>query len=285
MALAKDQAAWLIGVSARTGIDPRVLLAWTRSEGNPGAQPGYYNYLNIATSSVPGLGVTAQPGDYGTAKFGSVGTGVTAAVNEIRRLGLTNLNGLPPQQAISRIANSGWASGKYTSPGGTPGSSLAAVFSSLWGAPALNGGYLPPRAAAAVANTDPTRTYDPYGHIPGVQQGRDVVAAVVSTGSFLGKITSFAFLLRAGEVVGGAALGGMGLFLLAKQVGLAAPQIGPLASPANEIEKQNVAAGNRERYEDRRAATDARRVERSERLQAERELERARYSQTDEIPY
>lgn len=60
--------------------------------------------------------------------------------------------------------------------------------------------------------------------VPGVQQALDAGGSVVdagqAVGGFLSKITSLDFLIRAGQVLGGAALVGMGSFLLAKQIGL-----------------------------------------------------------------
>ncbi len=79
--------------------------------------------------------------------------------------------------------------------------------------------------------------------IPGVQQTLDAGGAVVdagqAVGGFLGTITSVDFLLRAGQVVGGAALVAMGSFLLAKQIGLAEPVGGAVgaavAGPAGAV--------------------------------------------------
>ena len=62
-----------------------------------------------------------------------------------------------------------------------------------------------------------------------------VTGAVTSTGDFLAKISSTAFLIRALEVVGGAILAMAGLYLLAKQIGLAAPAPGPVGAVAAAV--------------------------------------------------
>ena len=56
--------------------------------------------------------------------------------------------------------------------------------------------------------------------------------AITSTAGLIGEITSTAFWIRAGEVVGGAVLMLAGLFLLAKQIGLAPP---PVPAPAQAV--------------------------------------------------
>lgn len=63
------------------------------------------------------------------------------------------------------------------------------------------------------------------GDFPGGQTAADVAGGVknatVAIGEFLGKLSDTNNLLRAGQVVGGALLVGIGLYLLANQVGLA----------------------------------------------------------------
>lgn len=70
---------------------------------------------------------------------------------------------------------------------------------------------------------------DPASHIPGVVQARSIE-------SFLGNLTDLNFLLRVGQVIGGAVLAFAGLILLARQIGLAAPSIpGPSAAVAGAV--------------------------------------------------
>ena len=87
---------------------------------------------------------------------------------------------------------------------------------------ALNPASLPSDAAAAAGAVNAGAR-----HIPGVAQAEGAVTGVynasVSVGTFLGKLTDPNFWIRALQIVGGAFLIATGLYLLAKQVGLATP--------------------------------------------------------------
>ena len=69
---------------------------------------------------------------------------------------------------------------------------------------------------------------------PAVQEVKTIIKDTKSVGDFLGMLSSADFWLRVGQVIGGAILLGMGLFLLMKQIGLAAPTtpLGALAAAA-----------------------------------------------------
>src|ERR1035437_4872225 len=114
------------------GLDPLPIYAWQKAEGAPGNLPGYYNYMNITTATAQSLGIpTVGTGPAGTAKFGNVGNGESAAIAEITSpaIGIKNEKGKSIAQQISDIAASPWASSHY---GGAGGPNLLADFRSMY---------------------------------------------------------------------------------------------------------------------------------------------------------
>jgi hypothetical protein len=65
-------------------------------------------------------------------------------------------------------------------------------------------------------------------HIPGVKQAEGIVSGAEATASFLGKLTDPAYILRGLEILAGGVLLLVGLFLLARQVALAADVPDPI---------------------------------------------------------
>lgn len=125
--------------------------------------------------------------------------------------------------------NSGKLQGGYTSvPGETTFGTLALL-------PTKAGPN--PNASGIAAAFGPGTVGAPVGSAVS-----SATSAVESVGSFLGKITSLAFLLRAGEVVGGAVLSFAGLFLLAKQVGLASTPPPAAVAPVTRTVPQSLRA-------------------------------------------
>jgi hypothetical protein len=121
-----------------------------------------------------------------------------------------------------------------------------------------------------------------------------VVKGTESVGSFLGKLTDPSFLLRGLEVVGGAVLALMGLYMLARMVGLApSPAQVAAVTPVGRGAKLSEAAAAEFQFSPGRAAYKGPRKrpvvrhevsEQSERLTRRRELaERAQPD--DEIPF
>ncbi len=93
-----------------------------------------------------------------------------------------------------------------------------------------NGAYPGVKAAIAGKNygaitggstPQPAPGLAPPPSIPGIGTIPGIVGGVESVGSFLGKLTDPNFWLRVLQIIGGAALAGGGLFLLARQVALA----------------------------------------------------------------
>lgn len=215
--ISADEKAYVAGVSAATGIDPRVLIAWIASEGHPGDM--YHNYMNITASTarsrgIPIVGQTI-PYDNPTAEFSDVQTGIRAAVTEMNALGLGNLSGETPREQISAIAASPWASSHYGGPGGP---NLVSAFSNLFGSSALTSPGQGSSGAAAIAvgaAPFPTKIGDARNALEG---------ALKSPWEF---VTSWRFA----EVLGGALLLLVGVVLLARQFGVAVPGGGSVPSP------------------------------------------------------
>jgi hypothetical protein len=224
MAAQTQEQLFAAYVAAGTGLDPRVILTQMAGEGAPGNGPGYYNYLNIATSTAlynhsPVYGT----GPAGTAKFGTMQNGVNAAIAEYNALGISKAAGAPPAQQIETIANSGWASGHYGNP---PGSNLIADFEHMFPGVNINGPGVKvkkgPDGFIAIGPGGIPVPQSPTGasQLPGAGAAKGAYDAAVAVPDFLGKISSGSFLLRAGEVLAGGILVFAGLIILAKQVGL-----------------------------------------------------------------
>jgi hypothetical protein len=225
---------WDTSVSKAVKIDPRVLSAWSASEGAPGNQPGYYNYLNIQTATATSLGIpTAGTGPAGTAIFGSIGTGITAAIREINSLGIGGMGANTPRTQIGAIAASPWASSHYGGPGGP---NLLATFSGMFGSAALD---KPPIAASGQSYGNPGVQQVIPGpqspsNLPGVAAVQGAISSVTSVAGFLGKLTDPNLWIRILEIVGGAVISLAGLYLLVRNVGLgvSVPTPGPTSRVA-----------------------------------------------------
>ncbi len=229
-------AQFLQGVSAATGIDPRVLAAWVRSEGHPGDL--YHNYLNIQTATAQSLGApTVGTAAAGTAEFGTVQIGIDATVREIQSLGLNHLANQTPRAEITSIAASPWASSHYGGPGGP---NLANVFAGLFGGQAgLDSPYQGATTAVGVASTVGTGSAADRGSvdITGSGGGPSVKGALSGVTDWLESPFKFLTSWRFAEVVGGALLMLVGLVLVARQFGVGVPNLpGPAGAATNAAE-------------------------------------------------
>src|SRR5438552_3986259 len=126
MALTSDEARFVSGVSAQTGLDPRVVVAWEHAEGDyaPGGTGGH-NYLNLRP--YPGDPYSSVSGG-GFDQFGSVEDAIRATVRRINQpfaAGIRGSVGRPPASEIGAIAASAWDSGHY---GGFGGPNLRTIF-------------------------------------------------------------------------------------------------------------------------------------------------------------
>ena len=248
MALDQNTATFVQQVSAQTGIDPRVLVAWVQAEGAYAKNgTGHFNYLNVRPTasggSYSGVKNGVSSGNFET--FSSVQDAVTETVNRINQpFAKAILNSAAakqnPNQQIQAIASTGWDANAY---GGSGGSKLLAIFAGIFSPTALNSPYQGPSTALQVSATAGTGSAADAGSggtsvLPGAAGAVTGAAGSVwntidSVPKFLAKITSQSFLLRAGEVVGGAVLTFAGLYLLAKQIGLA-PSL-PTPAPAKKV--------------------------------------------------
>lgn len=208
-----DQADFANTVGKATGIDPRVIYAQERQEGHPGDYPGYYNYLNIPASTATSLGLKFTPGAYGFANFGSLKAGEDAAIKEYQSpaINLPNESGKTIAQQISDIAGSGWASSHY---GGAGGPNLVNTFKTLY--PNVDLGTASSTKVAVTPGGGTTTGGGPFG-ITGALSG--ITGAFTSISDAFAFIFSYRFL----EILGGGLLVLLGLYLLAKQLGVSVP--------------------------------------------------------------
>lgn len=147
-----NQARFIIGVSAATKIDPRVLVAWVQAEGAYAQNgTGGFNYLNLRPAAGD-VGVShVTQGNFDN--FTSVNAAITSTVNRLRNpfaapiLATARTKPTPAQQ-INAIASTGWDSGHY---GGNGGVNLVNIYTSLFKNP--NDHYLDPSNARGVVNT------------------------------------------------------------------------------------------------------------------------------------
>lgn len=198
MALSEPQVTTVRYVSAATGLDPRVVITWLLSGGAP-----WNPYQATARA---------------------------------RQLGLQNYRGQTAGQELVGISR-------------VSGLSLQGLFTNffrLFGTGA-EGSYMGPQTAYAVASTVQTgsasdATSFTLTDVPGAVGG----AASAATGAIGGAVSALTgwvtqltkwiegWALRVSEIVGGFLLVLIGLYLLARQVGLAsdAPAGGPLVAEA-----------------------------------------------------
>jgi hypothetical protein len=200
--------AFVDTLSAASGIDQRVLTAWAQSEGNPGDQPGYYNWLNILSPTAQSLGVTYTPGSHNVAEFGSLPAGVAAAYKELGSLGLSNEQGKTPEQQIQDISQK-WEG----SPSPAYQSLLTGVFTGKYGSSALTSSdqiATPSQAELTAAGVGSGGS--PLGQLAGdaAASAGDVVSGAVKpitdALSSVENALSFVFSIRFLEIVAGGAL-------------------------------------------------------------------------------
>ena len=130
------QKRFIKSLSARTGLNQRVVAAWVFSEMNGGAarsyeKRGYYNWLNIGHTDSGNLGLTGDK----TWRNPESAARATSDFLRGRRFGpgpgikkIIRYAGQSPERQISAIANSGWASSSYEK-----GNTLRSIYSGLGG--------------------------------------------------------------------------------------------------------------------------------------------------------
>jgi hypothetical protein len=212
--LPTDEQQFIAGVSAQTGIDPRVLVAWIQQEGAyaPGGTGGH-NYLNLRPDPASDVGVSSvSPGRFD--QFATVQDAIASTVARLKQpfaapiLSAAKSHASPAQE-IGAIASTGWDADHY---GGSGGPNLQATFAQLFGQGQLGSAYQGSGSAAEAAIT---------GNIP-TNIGKAEKAISGAAGSF-GDLFSFLTSWRFAEVVGGALLLLVGLVLLGRQFGVQPP--------------------------------------------------------------
>ena len=207
---ANQERTYIVNRAQSLGIDPQAVLAVAAHEGvtlpaQVGDNGTSFGPWQLHIGGALPASVAAQGADYAQAWANSP-TGIDYALGRIASFA----RGQKGAQAIRSIVYS------FERPKNPAAEYSAAVAT-------YNGGGGPSNAPGSTSGS----LGGALDHIPGVAQ-------IESVGKFLGKITDPAFLLRALEVMGGGILILLGLYLLAKQIGLA-PDAPAIASAAAKI--------------------------------------------------
>lgn len=130
------QKRFIKSLSARTGLNQRVVAAWVFSEMNGGPARGYQsrgynNWLNIGHTDSGNLGLTKS----GVWSSPERAAGATSDFLRGKRFGpgpgikkIIKYAGTSPEKQISAIANSGWATSSYEK-----GNTLRSIYKGLGG--------------------------------------------------------------------------------------------------------------------------------------------------------
>ena len=219
-----SKVTFIVQRARQYGLDPAAVLAVWTHEGLSGGigdhgtsfGPGQMHIGGVYDSAVAEAG--APPGSDPTAanNWANSPAGIDFALSKVAGVarglrGYGAINAIVrsfenPLQPDAEVAN---AEASY------PQASYVAAGVGL---PSMSSGGLIGRIETAIGGTvaaAPGVAGSAVQHVPGVKQ-------VESVGSFLGKLADPKFLLRAGEVIAGAVLLIAGLYLLARQIGLAA---------------------------------------------------------------
>lgn len=164
------QVTFVNEVAKQTGLDPRVVEAWTIAEGAYAPNgTGHYNFLNLRHYAPSDVGVVGQSGG-GFDQFGSLDSAIASTVARIKQPFLARFldpvikkRGTPNEQ-LRAIAASGWDAGHYIGRyGGSSivGGKLYSDFASKYGAAALGGKpeTQPLPAAGGGASSDQTKLH------------------------------------------------------------------------------------------------------------------------------
>jgi hypothetical protein len=236
-----EEAQFATDVGKNTGVDPRVIFAWAQQEGAYAKNgTGGLNFLNLRPQAGDPYS-SVSPG--GFEQFSSLSNAETATERRIKEpfiwsyLGPVVAEKGTPAQEISAIGQSGWDRAHYGNP---PGEKLLASYNA----------YYPGTAGQPSTSTDITAggtsgTGSVTGSIPGYTDITGALSSIQSAFAFL-------FSVRFLEILGGGLLVLLGLWLLARQLGVSAPKPpGPAAdvfesAAATGETRERAAAGRRE---------------------------------------
>jgi hypothetical protein len=172
-AAVNPQVEFVNQVASQTGLDPRVVYAWTVAEGAyaPGGTGGF-NFLNLRPykpnqtgGDVGVIGVSSGNFD----QFKDLPSAIASTVGRIKQPFLWRIlspvlsRKSSPREQIDAIATSGWDSGHYTDSSGVVGGKLVADFTGRYGASALGSGSesQPLPEAGGGASGDQTKLTNP----------------------------------------------------------------------------------------------------------------------------
>lgn len=226
--LTSDSAKFVQQVSAATGIDPRVLIAWVGQENAdaPGGTGGY-NYLNLRPyKGDPYSSVSSG----GFEQFSTVDAAVIATVRRIQQpfaapIVASARAKQDPRQEIAAIASTGWDQSHY---GGAGGPNLLNKFTSLFSAAGADSPYVSPTNALAITNTVGTGSAadagsTDLGTAPGTKQLIGGAKTAYNDALAIPHALGFLFSYRGLEVIGGGILVIVAVIALLREVGISAP--------------------------------------------------------------
>jgi len=230
-AMNSDEITFVKIFSSRTGIDPRVVIAWIYQEGafKKGGTGGF-NYLNVMPKAGDKhIGTSSK----GFAQFANATDAANAAVSveqqgNMRVIQTMAASHPSPQEQINAIAASPWDAGHY---GGTGGPKLTSVLSTLFSSAALQDKYQAPTQfnLNAVTSTFGTGSAADWTSIDMHSVGQAASAAASAVGNAAHNLvapfesigSAFAWLGnnwdRVLAVIGGAILVIIALIVLTKQ--------------------------------------------------------------------
>lgn len=206
----QEQAAFSDTVAGYLGFDPRVVYAWAQLETGGAPYGGFHNWLNLRPyPGDPYVGVS--PGNF--EEYANVAQATAATKRRLSQPFAADIRkaggpGHTPAEEIAAIAASGWDVAHYGGPGGP---SLAAEFSSLYGAQALDA----PASSHVVkpgGGQSQSSIVDKLTGVPGSGGPTSIVTGAIS--SVEGFLKEYA--PRVAEVVGGALLILVSLFILTR---------------------------------------------------------------------
>jgi len=153
------QITFVDAVAKQTGLDPRVVYAWTAAEGAyASGGTGGYDFLNLRPDAASDVGVASvSPGGFD--RFGTLQAAISSTVARIKQpflqqhLAPVLKAGGSPAEQIAAIAASGWDSGHYTDAKGVVGGKLIADFTSQYGSAALGSASSTPLPTSGAGDT------------------------------------------------------------------------------------------------------------------------------------
>lgn len=214
-----DQYLFAILVATKTGLDPRVVIAWVRAEEPADANPSErgHNWLNVGVGSPGGpkgagigwsgvrLAGTGNPG-YKFANVNDAATETAWWINNMSNFaGIKQSAGKDPGTEFGAIVQSPWDGGHYG--GSTRG--LMTLYGQEGGGGGSStlgdiGGWLSSAGSAATAG----------GALNPINDAIGIVKAGVSVSDFLGVLTQKTFWVRFAFVFVGLGFGIVGLIFL-----------------------------------------------------------------------